>query len=283
MRSAIEAKGATRNTPAARSTSSWPTEYPDDPKLDEFYYNAAVDFERAKLLGSAIQAREQLLEGQAGLAAGEEGDLPHRPQLSGRRRVRQGGRQVRGVRHEVPGETPSRREDAKALDAPSLCTAFFRRGLGENDKAIKDVDALHQELRRTARVHRQGGRRRLRPGPDLRAAAGQRQAEEALPGLPEEVGRQGRRRSAGRRARQDRRDRCGSESCPLPDGGINGACIEHQARARRRGDAPRSSQGAEGQEEEQEEGPLNLRRSAARRRSRRSSSTIASRGWSRRR
>ena len=37
-------------------------DYPADPKIDEVYYNAAINFERAKLLGSAIQAREILLK-----------------------------------------------------------------------------------------------------------------------------------------------------------------------------------------------------------------------------
>src|SRR5262249_20934978 len=37
-------------------------EYPNNPKIDEVYYNAAVAFERVKLLGSAIQAREILLK-----------------------------------------------------------------------------------------------------------------------------------------------------------------------------------------------------------------------------
>ncbi len=49
------------------------------PKLDELYYNAAVDFERAKLLGSAIQAPRAPLKARAGLDAGEEGDLSDRP------------------------------------------------------------------------------------------------------------------------------------------------------------------------------------------------------------
>jgi len=35
---------------------------PNDPKLDEMYYNAALLYSRAKLIGSAIRARETLLK-----------------------------------------------------------------------------------------------------------------------------------------------------------------------------------------------------------------------------
>ncbi len=53
-------------------------DFPNDPKIDEVYYSAAVLFERAHLLGSAIGAREALLKVRPRLGAGEEGHLPDR-------------------------------------------------------------------------------------------------------------------------------------------------------------------------------------------------------------
>ena len=104
-------------------------------------------------IGSAIQAPRGAPQGQARLGAGQEGHLPDRPQLPGHRGLRSRGRQVRAVRREV---SRARRTAPTALYSAS----FFRRGLGDNDKAIKDVAALRQGLRRSQGVRRQGGRRR---------------------------------------------------------------------------------------------------------------------------
>ena len=174
-------------------------DYPNDPKIDEVYYSAAVDFERAKLLGSAIQAREMLLEGQARLAAGEEGDLSDRPQLPGRRRVRQGGRLLRAVRREVP-----RREGSAGRAQLGVVLPSRSRRQRQGDQGRR---ALRQGLRRAPRVRRQGGDGvDFDQGQIYEQQKDYGQAAEALPGLPEAVGRQGRRRSPDHRAREDRRD-----------------------------------------------------------------------------
>ena len=117
-------------------------------------------------IGSAIQARAGAAQGQAGLDAGQEGDLSDRPQLPGHRRVRAGGRQLRAVRREVPGREG--RADRAQLGVV-LPSRSRRERQGDQGRR-----ALRQGLRRSPRVRRQGGRRRLRRGPDLRAAEGLR-------------------------------------------------------------------------------------------------------------
>ncbi len=92
-----------RYVDAARLYIKLAEEYPDDPKIDEVYFNAGVNFEKAKLIGPAIQAREAAHQGQARLDARQEGRVPARPQLPGHRGLRARGEELRGFRDQVPG------------------------------------------------------------------------------------------------------------------------------------------------------------------------------------
>ena len=172
-------------------------DYPNDPKIDEVYYSAAVDFERAKLLGSAIKAREILLKTKPDSPLAKKAIYLIGRNFQDIAAYDQAAENYEQFAEKYPGE----KEAPVALNSAS----FFRRGLGENDKAIKDV-ALY--------VKDYGGRHEFTDKAasadfvraDLRGPARQRAAHEALPGLPEAVGRQGWRRSSDRRAREDRRD-----------------------------------------------------------------------------
>ncbi|MCS6914798.1 MAG: tetratricopeptide repeat protein [Myxococcales bacterium] len=118
--------------------------YPDDPRIDEVYYNAGICFERARLIGLAIQAREKLIS------------LKPDSQYAKRAiyRVGQNFQQIAAYENAAekyetfasrfPGELgdPKEKDPVKRIDAPlALYTAaFFRRGLGQIEQSIKDVE-----------------------------------------------------------------------------------------------------------------------------------------------
>ena len=120
--------------------------YPNDPKIDEVYYNAAINLERAKLIGQAVQARQALLA----VVKEKKMESP-----LAKKAIYQIGRNFQDIgvfekaadnyekfATEFPGEFKKDGDPAWTPDAPTaLYTAsFYRRGLGDNDAAIKDTD-----------------------------------------------------------------------------------------------------------------------------------------------
>ncbi len=120
---------------------------PNDPKIDEMYYNAGLNFERAHLIGLSIQAREKLIEKRP------DSNLAKKAIY----RVGQNFQTIAAYesaadRYEIfaskyPGEIPDPKEKDPAkialqTNAPlALNTAaVFRRGLGQIDKSIDDVN-----------------------------------------------------------------------------------------------------------------------------------------------
>lgn len=192
-------------------------DYPNDPKLDEIYYNAAINFERAKLLGSAIQAREILLKTKPDSTLAKKA-------------IYQIGRNFQDVAaydkaadyyEQFAEKFPGEKEASTALWSAS----FFRRGLGENDKAVKDV-ALY--------VKDYGGRHEFI---DKAASADfdQGQIYEAqhdnarlLKHFQDYLKQWGAKGGVDHQiiAHVKIGEILWNQSCPLPDGGINGACIE---------------------------------------------------------
>jgi tetratricopeptide (TPR) repeat protein len=208
-------------------------DYPNDPKLDEVYYNAAVNFERAKLLGSAIQARELLLK------AKPESTLA-------KKAVYQIGRNFQDVAaydkaaefyEQFAEKFPGEKEASVALYSAS----FFRRGLGDNDKAVKDVALFVKDY---------GGRHEF---VDQAATVDFDQAqiyEQQKDNAKLQKHFLDYLKVWGAKGGVDHQivahvkigEILWNQSCPLPDGGINGACIE--LKRERAGGAARAAEKA---------------------------------------
>ncbi len=106
-------------------------DYPADPKIDEVYYNAAVLFEKAKLIGAAIQARQALIKLKPDSALAKKA-------------IYQIGRNYQDVAaYELAADNyekfASKYPGEKDASTALRTAAFFRTGLGENDKAISDT------------------------------------------------------------------------------------------------------------------------------------------------
>ena len=108
-------------------------EYPNDPKLDEVYYNAAVNFEQrqAHRLGDP-GARDALRR------PSRTRRWRRRPSIRSAATSRTSPRTTRrpSTTSSSPRSIPGEKDAPIALNTAS----FFRRGLGENDKAIKDTE-----------------------------------------------------------------------------------------------------------------------------------------------
>lgn len=106
-------------------------DYPDDPRIDEVYFNAAVLFEKAKLIGLAIQMREQLLKVKPDSNLAKKAIY-----LIGRNYQDIAAFELAAQKYEdFATKFPGEKDASTALNTAS----FFRRGLGENEQAIKDV------------------------------------------------------------------------------------------------------------------------------------------------
>ena len=193
------------------------TENPNNPKLDEIYYNAAVAFERVKLLGSAIQARELLLKTRPDSTLAKKAIYQIGRNFSDVAAYDKAAEYFEQFAEKFPGE----KEAPIALNS----AAFYRRGLGESDKAIKDV-ALY--------VKDYGGRHEFI---DKAATADFDQGqiyEQAHDNAKLMKHFQDYLKQWGAKGGVDHQiiahvkigEILWNQSCPLPDGGINGACIE---------------------------------------------------------
>jgi tetratricopeptide (TPR) repeat protein len=192
-------------------------DYPNDPKIDEIYYNAAINFERAKLLGSAIQAREILLKTKPDSTLAKKA-------------IYQIGRNFQDVAaydkaadyyEQFAEKYPGEKEASVALYSAS----FFRRGLGENDKAVKDVALFVKDY---------GGRHEF---VDQAASVAfdegqiyeqQKDNARLMKHFQDYLKQWGAKGGVDHQiiAHVKIGDILWNQSCPLPEGGINGACIE---------------------------------------------------------
>jgi tetratricopeptide (TPR) repeat protein len=106
--------------------------FPDYPQIDEVYYDAAIDFQRAKMVGRALQCFQQLLavKPDSGLA---------------RKTTFAVGRSYQSIAAydsaaDAYERFATRWSDDKEAPTALLTAAFFRRGLGQNAKAIEDTE-----------------------------------------------------------------------------------------------------------------------------------------------
>jgi tetratricopeptide (TPR) repeat protein len=104
---------------------------PDDAKLDEILFDAGVDYQRAKMVGLAVMAFQQLI------AARPESPLAKRAYY----RVARAYQDIAAF--DAAAENyerfatrwPGEKDAAQAL----MQASFFRRGIGESDKAVEDA------------------------------------------------------------------------------------------------------------------------------------------------
>jgi tetratricopeptide (TPR) repeat protein len=103
---------------------------PDDARLDEILFDAGVDYQRAKMIGLAVMSFQQLI------AARPESPLAKRAYYSVARSYQDiaafdaAAENYERFAIRWPGE----KEAAQAL----MQASFFRRGIGESDKAVED-------------------------------------------------------------------------------------------------------------------------------------------------
>lgn len=192
-------------------------DYPNDPKIDEVYYNAAVAFERVKLLGSAIQAREILLKTKPDSTLAKKA-------------IYQIGRNFQDVAaydkaadyyEQFAEKYPGEKEASTALYSAS----FFRRGLGDNEKSIKDVALFvkdyggrHEFIDQAATVAFNEGQ----------IYESQHDNAKLMKHFQDYLKQWGSKGGVDHQviAHVKIADILWNQSCPLPDGGVNGACIE---------------------------------------------------------
>jgi tetratricopeptide (TPR) repeat protein len=107
-------------------------EFPEDPRIDEVYYNAAVNFEKSKLIGAAITMRQALIKVKPDSTLAKKAIY-----LIGRNYQDIAAFEAAAENFETfATKFPGEKEASTAL----FTASFFRRGLGENDKAIEDTN-----------------------------------------------------------------------------------------------------------------------------------------------
>ena len=193
------------------------TDYPDDPKIDEVYYNAAVLFERAKLLGLAIQARQQLIK------------LKPDSTLS-KKAIYQIGRNYQDIAaFELAAENyenfatkfPGEKEASTALRT----AAFFRRGLGENDKSITDSNLFAKNY---AGRHEFTDQAAGVAFSEFQIFEQQKDYDKLKKHFVSYLKEWGAKGGVDRQivAHVKLAELLWKESCTAPNGGVNGACIQ---------------------------------------------------------
>ena len=118
--------------------------FPNDPKVAELYFNAAINFERARLIGLAIQARERLIQLRPDDPLAKKAIYRLGQNYQFIAFYEQAADKYENFATKFPGEfsDPKEKDPVKRVDAPlALNTAaFFRRGLGQTDKSIELVN-----------------------------------------------------------------------------------------------------------------------------------------------
>jgi len=107
------------------------TDFPDDPKLDEMLYDAAIDYQRAKMIGLAVLAFQQLIKSKPDSRLAKKSIY-----MIGRNYQDIAAFEAAAENYEqFATRFPGEEEASTALYRAS----FFRRGLGESQKAIEDT------------------------------------------------------------------------------------------------------------------------------------------------
>ncbi len=202
---------------AARLYVKLADEHPDDPKVDEVYYNAAVNFEKCGLLGLAIRYREELIKNKPDSANAKKAIY-----LVGRNYQDIAAFEPAAKNYEdFAAKYPGEKEAPLALNTAS----FFRRGLGENDASFKDTALFTKNY---------GGRKEF-----IDQAAGVNfyeyqiyEQKKDYDGLQKHM--QSYLKDWATKGGVDRQIIAHAkiaqilwrQSCTAPNGGVNGACIE---------------------------------------------------------
>ena len=199
-------------------------ENPSDPRLDELYYNA-VDPLRAAPRLSAWRSRR-----------GSSSSRRCRSRRWRRSRSSSSGAPTRtspptrtrpSSTRSSPASTRARRASRARTGHRRLDGALHRGLLPPRPGRDRQVDRRHQRLhphlRHAARVRRQGGRRVLRPVPDLRGAGHSDKLEKHLRDYLKQWGTKG---GVDREiiANVKLGEMKWKDSCPVE--GVNGACVE---------------------------------------------------------
>ncbi len=202
-------------------------DHPDDPKIAEVLYNAAIDFERAKAFGRAIKARQDLIERKPDDPLAKKAIFQLGRAYANIAAYSVAADQFEKFANKYPGEKPKDPKDLHQPDAAkALFTAsFFRRGLGEIDKSIQDTNDF---------IRLYGGRKEFEDksaGVYFGLAAiyeNQHQKDKLEKHLQDyiktwrEKGGIDREIIATVKLGQLKWE----ESCTAPGGGVNGACVE---------------------------------------------------------
>jgi tetratricopeptide (TPR) repeat protein len=191
---------------------------PTDPKIDEVYYNAALLYDRVHLIGLAIRAFEALLQAKPDSVLAKKAIYIIGKDYAAVAWFDKAAEKYEEYASRFPGE----KDSPQALNTAS----FFRRGLGDNDKAIKDTDLF---------VSTYGGRHEF-----IDKAAGVAFDEAQIFEQAKDWDRVRKHfvsylKQWGVKGGVDREiiaqvklgDLAWRDSCPLGDG-VNGACIELQ-------------------------------------------------------
>lgn len=192
-------------------------DHPDDPRLDEVLFNEAVSFEKARLIGLAINARQQLIKARPDSPLAKKAFY-----LVGRNYQDIAAYEAAAENYEAfAAKWPGEKEAPAAL----MSASFFRRGLGQNEKSIEDTSLFLKNY---------GPRREFTD-----RAAGVAFDEGQIFEQQKDWARLGRHfqdylKQWGARGGVDRQlvahvklgEIAWRNSCTVPGGGVNGACLE---------------------------------------------------------
>jgi tetratricopeptide (TPR) repeat protein len=202
---------------AARYGIKLAEEHPDDPKVDVLYYDAGINFEKAKLLGLAIRSREALIKARPDSEKAKKAIYLLGRNYQDIAAFEPAAKYYEDFASKYPGE----KEAPIALNT----AAFFRRGLGDNDKSFEDTKLFTKDF---------GGRKEF-----IDQAAGVNfyeyqiyEQKKDTDGLQKHL--QSYLKEWGLKGGVDRQiiahakigEILWRESCTAPGGGVNGACIE---------------------------------------------------------
>lgn len=120
--------------------------FPDDPKVAELLYNAAINFEKANLVGLSIQAREKLISTKPDDPLAKKAIYRVGQNFQFIAAYEQAAEKYEAFANKYPGEIAAKdeKDPTKKIDAPTALytAAFFRRGLGQTEKSIDNVNAF---------------------------------------------------------------------------------------------------------------------------------------------
>jgi tetratricopeptide (TPR) repeat protein len=119
-------------------------QYPNDPKIDELLFNAAINFGQANLIGLSIQAFDKLITTKPDSPLAKRAIYRVGQNYQSVAAYREAADKYEAFATKYSGEfaDPKEKDINKRIDAPSALrqAAFFRRGLGETEKSVEDVN-----------------------------------------------------------------------------------------------------------------------------------------------